>query len=180
MRQELYHKLEQLLFDVVREEQIKLGYQEETIRFYYPLEPLAALLGRDSTSGEWKQDLSEFKSYVRERLGDLTITGKAGRICFTIPPEGAKYVHDTAKDNPFLVEFIGLMSGGHASLDDIKEVFKKYTDHFVCKKIENGEFDYVLYFQNKSEDEYRYCVKFEGGHTIYHRFLPDDYAKMYD
>ena len=32
-----YHKLEQSLIDVVKEEQAKLGYRKEEIRLYYPL-----------------------------------------------------------------------------------------------------------------------------------------------
>ena len=38
MEQE-YQKLEQNLIDLIKEEQMKLGYQKETIRLYYPADP---------------------------------------------------------------------------------------------------------------------------------------------
>ncbi len=40
----------------------------------------------------------------------------------------------------------------------------------------NGEFDFWVRFSEENEDEYYYCFKDEGGHMIYHRFLPEDYA----
>lgn len=46
MEQE-YQKLEQNLIDLIKEEQMKLGYQKETIRLYYPADSLLRLLGKE-------------------------------------------------------------------------------------------------------------------------------------
>ena len=35
-----YHRLENSIIDVIKEEQAKLGYRKEEIRLYYPLSPL--------------------------------------------------------------------------------------------------------------------------------------------
>lgn len=58
------------------------------------------------------------------------------------------------------------------------EVFCRYSEHVVCRRMEQGEFDYALYCEESGLDEYRYCIKFEGGHTIYHRFLPEDFEEI--
>lgn len=188
-----YEALERMLTDAIKEEQIKLGYQEETIHFYYPLTSLLRLLGRgtytDSGRQEerqsdegWKDDLRDFKSYVKNRLGEIRIAGKNERICFTIPPAGVRYVKEKSDEDPFLREFIDVMRNGHCSLDDILAVFHKYSRHVACQKIEQGEFDYVIYFEDYfedlSQDGYRYCIKFEGTHTTYHRFLPEDFEEL--
>lgn len=39
-----YNSLENNIIDVIKEEQIKLGYQQETIRLYYPMESINNLL----------------------------------------------------------------------------------------------------------------------------------------
>ena len=42
----------------------------------------------------------------------------------------------------------------------------------------NNDFDYVLYFQDEEIDPYYYCIKMEMGHTVYHRFIKEDYEKL--
>ena len=36
----MYHRLENSIIDVIKEEQAKLGYRKEEIRLYYPLSSL--------------------------------------------------------------------------------------------------------------------------------------------
>ena len=43
------------------------------------------------------------------------------------------------------------------------------------EKTKNGEFDYLLYFNNGIPDKYYYCFTVEECHVIYHRFLKHDY-----
>ena len=40
------------------------------------------------------------------------------------------------------------------------------------------DFDYVLYFPDKKPDEWYYCIRMEMGHTIYHRFIEEDYRQL--
>lgn len=50
-----YQKLEQNLIDLIKEEQMKLGYQKETIRLYYPADSLLRLLGKELSIEELQQ-----------------------------------------------------------------------------------------------------------------------------
>ena len=62
MEQE-YQKLEQNLIDLIKEEQMKLGYQKETIRLYYPADSLLRLLGKELSIEKLQQEL-ESVSYT--------------------------------------------------------------------------------------------------------------------
>ena len=55
-----YHKLEQSLIDVVKEEQAKLGYRKEEIRLYYPLSSLNHFFGTEADAEEMAQMLTGF------------------------------------------------------------------------------------------------------------------------
>ena len=55
MEQE-YQKLEQNLIDLIKEEQMKLGYQKETIRLYYPVDSLLRLLGKELSIEKLQQE----------------------------------------------------------------------------------------------------------------------------
>lgn len=163
------------IIDLIQEEQIKLGYQSETIRFYYPMESINSLLKTELNIDELKLVLDQFCIYVRDRLGKVTHSNKDNRFCMIIPPQGVTYVHSQIEDNHFLRELIMVISKHNCTMEDLVHVFKKYSDHVVVKEIQNGEFDYLLYFEEEQADAYRYCFKFDMGHAIYHRFTKQDY-----
>lgn len=70
-----YQKLEQNLIDLIKEEQIKLGYQKETIRLYYPADSLLRLLGKELSIEELQQELEWFGAHT-EYLGTVTVSHK--------------------------------------------------------------------------------------------------------
>lgn len=170
-----YRLLEQNLMDLVEEEQIKLGYREETVRFYYPAQSINHLLGTELTSKELLMALQGYNGNPERHLGDVTFSRRGDRFCVQIPGEGVAYVHNTRKEPGFLGDFIGVVANHHSTLEEIKEVFARYNDKFQCEKVEDGEFDYVLSFPDGVPDEYLYCIKFEGPHVTYHRFTRLDY-----
>lgn len=171
-----FRALENNLIDVIQEEQIKLGYQSETIRFYYPMESINSLLNAELDIEELKAVLNQFCVCVRERLGEVTHTNKDTRFCIIIPPQGVTYVHTQIEDNHFLKDLITVISKHHCTIDELVHVFKKYSDNVIEREIQNGEFDYLLYFEDEQPDAYRYCFKFDMGHVIYHRFSKQDYV----
>lgn len=197
-----YQALQQNLIDVIKEEQIKIGYMKEVIRLYYPMESVDHLLGikvnRDLTiskeHGIGNNDpvekehndlldrtdraLSGFEAYSKKLLGGVTFTRAGERYCFLIPEQGVTYVHDQVKDNPFLTEFIGLMGSCHVDMDQVRSLFNKYSDQVVCEPVTHGEFDQLFYFKDGNPDEYKYCLKQEGEHMIYHRFTIQDYEDL--
>lgn len=174
-------KLIQNLTDQIMEAQIKLGYAKETLRFYYPVSSLNALLGEQAKDAtEMLHKLEENADFSDSVLGTLCFLIHEGRIEIGVPPEGAEYVYKKVKRPEFLSDLIALFMNHHAcSLADIRNVFEKYGEPYVCKKMPDGmDFDYVLFFKEGSVDAYYYCIKEEMGHTIYHRFTKADYELL--
>ena len=169
MEQE-YQKLEQNLIDLIKEEQMKLGYQKETIRLYYPVDSLLRLLGKELSIEKLQQELEWFGGHT-EHLGNVTVSHKKDRFCLCVPPEGAVYVHEQVPDNPFLKEWITAVSVHGCTLEKLLEICERYSNHTVVEQIKDSEFDVLIYFADQKPDAYYYCVKFEGSHVIYHRFM---------
>jgi len=170
-----FKALENNISDVIKEEQIKLGYRSETIRLYYPMESINLLLGANYLITELPNVLERFSEYVKTRLGEVTYSNKDTRFCFIIPSSGVEYVHEKLGDNPFLQEFINQISTHNCTLEDILIIFHHFSDEVICEKMNHGEFDYLIYFDNGKPDAYKYCLKFEHQHVIYHRFTKGDY-----
>ncbi len=170
-----YDRLESNIIDVIEEQQIKLGFMEETIRLYYPQESLVTMLDTDESLESIRKGITGFKAAVRDRLGEIRVTRSEERFCFIIPPVGAVFVHEHAKDNEFLKAFIKQIEVHGCTIEDLVEVCKRFSDKVICQEETHGEFDYVLYFEDGEPDDYRYCVKSHGAHMIYHRFSEVDY-----
>lgn len=173
-----FKELENNIIEVIKEEQIKLGYASETIRLYYPLESICNLLGSDYTIKELYDTLNQFCGFVKDRLGDVEFFNKETRYCFIIPPKGVDFVHDAIEKNHFLQDFIEKISSHDCTLDELLKVFHQYSNHVVCEEMDNGEFDYLIYFKDQILDAYKYCIKFENCHAIYHRFTRADYENF--
>ncbi len=174
-----YDMLEKVICDAIKEEQIKLGYEKETIRLYYPMRSLAHIL--DETiidNGKMDEALAAFAGRVESKLGKVKISHDGDRYCILIPPAGAAYVHEHYGDNPFLEAFINIIRQHNCTLEQILEVFHSFSSQVVCEKSETDEFDYVIYFLDRSFDDYRYCIKFDYGHTSYHRFSTRDFELL--
>lgn len=173
------NKLEQILIDMMKEQQIKLGYEQETVRLFLPQQSLEGILGIENLSKEeWKIVLTEFKQKVRMTLGKIRISKIGERFCFTIPPEGNEYVYRHVPKNCFWEDLIQLFRAHNVEINQVKQIFEKYSKDYICEERIEDEFDYLLYFKNKEIDEYYYCVKFDNGHASYHRFTQFDLVSI--
>ena len=170
-----FEALKQGLIDLVQESQIKVGYTKNAVGLYYPLDSLNHLLGAEQSADEMEDSLRRFCGYAKDPLGEITVTRNGELFCITISEEGAAYVHDSCGDNAFLRAFIQQIGTHPCGLDDLLAVFRQYSTHVVCQKIDNEEFDYLVYFADGRPDSYRYCIRLEMGHAIYHRFTDKDY-----
>ncbi|MCH5252389.1 MAG: DUF3877 family protein [Lachnospiraceae bacterium] len=170
-----YSKLENNIIDVLKEEQIKLGYRSETVRLYYPLSSLQHFLACDFDITKMKKTLQKFVETAEDSLGQIEISNAGERFCFAIPPKGVDYVHGNLDDNEFICEFIRTIERHGCTIEEIIQLFYRYSDTVCVKKTEHGEFDYLLYFENGKPDNFRYCISDEGCHMIYHRFTEEDY-----
>lgn len=170
-----------IIYDFIKEQQMKLGFEQETIRLYIPIQSFKHILNlqKDSSKEEQKRQIGSFRAELEKTLGAVKITGKEERICIAISPEGSRYVHENIEENRFLADLIALFRKHHITIDQVRDIFETYSHEYVCFKQEGEEFDYLLYFKNKEIDEYYYCVKFEEGHASYHRFLEGDIRDMF-
>lgn len=163
--------------DQIKEGQLKLGYIRETVRLYYPEESLMQIC-------EYEGEATGFEDALKQglkastKLGPILITNNMGRYEFTIGEEGVEYVHGL-DGYDFLKSIIELFAGNHhCSLKEVQEVFAGFGSHFCEKMPEDSDFDYVFSFADEDIDPYYYCIKFEMGHTIYHRFTKWDYESF--
>lgn len=172
-----YQELEKNITDVIKEQQIKLGFMKETVRLYYPMDSLIRMLDMEGSSSaeDVAGALEDFSNSVSERLGKIHVSYKKERFCLRIPPEGVTYVHEHTDDREFLKAFIDHVNTGNSSIEAMTSLFKEYSDQVVVEAMDHEEFDYVLYFEDENPDNYRYMVKFEPLHTIYHRFTKKDF-----
>jgi hypothetical protein len=171
-----YSKLEQNICDVIKEDQIKLGYQKEVIRLYYPLGSLNHFLKSELGVDEMRKALEDFAGTVKEKLGTIEITNEGERFCFCFPPEASEYIHSHTPQTGFLYDFIDVVSRHGVTMDEVIAVFKKYSNNVHVEKTNHGEFDYLIYFEDGRPDSFRYCLTEEGCHIIFHRFTIEDYA----
>ena len=88
-------RLEQNLIDQMKEAQLKLGFEEETMRLYYPVASLTLLLGTNcETAKEMVAELTDLFADGTGVLGAMSFRVSAGRIEVSVPPAGARYVHE--------------------------------------------------------------------------------------
>ncbi len=198
-----YSNLERSLIDVIKEEQAKLGYYREDIRLYYPLSSLNHFLGTDVNADKMQKILegtgenvdatrnivegkeagsataesivAGMNARLSDKLGMVEVSHRGDRFCFHILPEGVEYVHENTKENEFIRELVNLVAKHGCTINQIYELFTAHSNRVGREKMDNGEFDERIWFQDDVDDPYYYCFKQEGGHMIYHRFLPEDY-----
>ena len=53
--------------------------------------------------------------------------------------------------------------------------FRRHGEHVHVEALHNGEFDWLVYFEDGKPDAYCYCIADEGCHLTYHRFTKEDY-----
>ncbi len=174
-----YDQLEKNIIDMLEEEQIKLGYIEEAVRLYYPLKSLNRFLGTDADAEEMTALLETFAEKQKERFGEMQISEKKDRFCLLIPPQGAEYVHEHMGDNQFLHALTKAVSVHGTTFEDVFEVFRSFSTQVVIEKMDDEDYDYLVYFADGKPDGYYYCLTDEGGHIIYHRYTKDDYQDLF-
>jgi hypothetical protein len=168
-------RLEKNIGDVIKEEQVKLGYRSEKIQLFYPLKSLNRFLQTDFGEAEMERSLTDFCKGLEPKFGKVAVSHEGERFCFHLPSEAADYVHAHTPQSGFLYDFIAAVSQHGVTIEDVIALFKKYSDHVHVEKTTHGEFDYLVYFADGEPDSFRYCLTAEGHHIIYHRFTAEDY-----
>lgn len=174
-----YTRLVKNIQDVIKEDQVKLGFRSETIRLYYPLQSLNRLLKTELDDLQMQEELNGFCKIVKLNLGEVQVSHNKERFCFLIPPAGVNYVHEQTQESEFIVDFITMIQKHTCTIEEIRELFNRYSDHVHFERTIHGEFDYLIYFEDGVPDDFRYCITDEGCHLIYHRFTPEDYEDFH-
>lgn len=176
-----YTALKEYLCDMILEEQLKLGYERETIRFYSPSSSIGHVLKlSDRSQPAVLAALEGFSAYAADTLGEVTVSrASGGRICFLIPAAGAEYVHAHGVAHPFLKDLIDCFGRHDVTREQVWELFRHYSESARIIEIKSDEFDDVCYFEDGNPDSYLYCVKFDEGHAFYHRFLKEDFEELF-
>ncbi len=151
-----------------------MGYYESPLTLYYPLESLCHLFGTDLSAAKMQVLLTDTAKALSSTLGTLQIGCKKDRFAITVPVEGIRYVHLNVPDSAFLKDLIFLTAKGHATKEEILQLFQSHSSHVVCEETPNADFDFILYFADGVPDAYRYCFHIEGTQIIYHRFSEED------
>ena len=172
-----FDKLENNITDMIKEQQIKIGYMKEAIRLNYPLSSLNNLLGTEFDLRQMLKALGEYSQSRKDRYGEMQAVSRPndGVVCLIFDPKASEYIHNELPRDEFLEEFIAQIAKHQTSIDQVFEIFHKYSKDVIIENIDNGEFDYLVYFKDGKPDEFRYCLKDEGHHITYHRFTKTDY-----
>ncbi len=161
------------------ESQLKIGYSENAVTLNYTGDSLRKFLLPDE--GESIEEaFAQFARHVSSELGKLTLSPFEDRYALTVPVQGVRFVHENIKPEPFLEEFITAVKTPSRlkDIEDVIQIFKKYSDRVVCRKAEHNEFEYILYFSDGIPDDFVYCIDTDFGTVSYHRFTKEDYLSM--
>lgn len=168
-----YERLEKNLTDNIKEAQLKLGFDNRPMSLNYMSASLENLLGCECTESV----LSEFAEYAESRLGVITFRAIRDGFCITVSAEGTAYVNNlTGYD--FLSELINTVREHGTTMEQVLEIFRKYSENITVNEVCNDEFDLLVYFGSGEPDEYYYCLTDEGCHITYHRFIREDYEDL--
>ncbi|BCJ95886.1 hypothetical protein acsn021_34550 [Anaerocolumna cellulosilytica] len=174
-----FNNLEENIESAIYEGLLKLGYADnESFSIYYDLDLLNHLLETEFIS---KQKclayLDEFKTFADPRFFNLIITLEGGRFKFTVPAEGITYISDKNKDNHFLQNLIKKVNTHQFTLEDILDIFDKYTPGYICEEADHPEYKYIIYFKDRSLDKFKYCFNFDVLGNYYHRLIEFSYLQ---
>ena len=170
-------ELERNLIDNILESEVKLGQACSLITFYYPESSLTELL--DCSAGELPLKIAEFLENEKERLGNITIGElgeEKGRYAVKIPAEGVDWVHGNYQPSDFMKEFVQEIRKPDNTLEDIAELFRRYSQDILIIKVNEDE--WAISFKDDNIDPYVYHIEQSVFGLEYHRFTRESYRKM--
>ena len=170
------NKLEQTLIEIIQEQQLKLGYMEETIRLYFPITSIEYLLDLDGEPDKnlINETLTKERKSIEGNFGPIRFKSETNRYALIIPPKGSTYVYESIPKNVFLEGLIQLFNSHEVDIEKVKSLFNQFDPNYICEKSDDPEFNYIISFKNKDIDRYFYLLKLEEGHSSYHRYNEHD------
>lgn len=174
-----FERLERNIIEVIKEFQIKIGYENNPMSLNYPLSSLCGLAGKKCTVAEMTALMKDFSAYAEPRLGDIGISERDGIFTLVISEKGTAYVNSLISEKEFIYELINTVRCHDSKMEDVLGVFHRHSHNVLVTKMEdNGEFDYKVCFEDGVPDEFIYCLTDEGCHISYHRFTKEDFESL--
>ena len=167
------NRLKNNLISVIKEAQLKLGYEQHAFGVNYISRSLCHLLG--CSEDELDSAIWQFCSEAVGTFGEISVRKKNGGYRFDIPVKGVAYVHEMLSDDEFLSVFIRTVRQPQCTVEQVLSVFRSFSDKVHFEEVSNGEFDYLIYFEEDGTDDFWYCFHDDGLQLEYHRFIKEDY-----
>lgn len=172
-----FKALKDNLIYTIKESQLKLGYTENAVSLNYPPASLCRLLGEQLDEGELREALAAFADYAADVLGKVKVSVYDGQYCLSVSAEGARYVHEQVLASPFLLELVDAVRARSVhTIDEVLDIFRRYSDSVTCEPVEGDGYDHVVYFADGQPDDFVYLFETDFGHVSYHRMTRADYA----
>ncbi|MBR2278529.1 MAG: DUF3877 family protein [Eubacterium sp.] len=168
-----YNRLNNNLISVIKEAQLKLGYESHPIGVNYTEPSLCHLLCCEK--GEVEQKLADFCRESSDVFGKITFAKREGGYRLTVPQKGVDYVHSILRGNEFLAVLINAVQMPGCTIETVLDIFHRFSDDVHFEEVANGEFDYLVYFEDEGIDEFWYCFHDDELQLEYHRFIKEDY-----
>ncbi len=168
--------LEKNLIDNILECELKLGYANTPICFYYPITSLMELL--ECEEPEIASAIQQFLERELTCLGKVIVKeqpNEKGRYAVTIPVEGIRWVSDHFQPTDFMRLLISEINRPGNTLEDIVKIFTHFSSEVDVKKVSDKE--WVIGFADESIDPYVYHIEQNEFGFEYHRFTREAYEK---
>ncbi len=177
-------KLEEHIIDTIKEWHLKIGYQEESIRLYYPLDSVKDFFDIDINE---KEDAEQFcrivQNYLSEKMsemGEVKVSLAKQRFCIEISRELNQYIANFIEASDFLRDFLETLLTGE--IEAVRTLFQSYAEKNhgdYAEKPHHGEGGIAFSFLEEEIDPYVYCVEQDAFGLTYHRFVRTEYEKLF-
>lgn len=168
--------LEKNLIDNSLECELKLGYANTPVSFYFPITSLMELLECDESGIDFA--IEQFLKRELTRLGKVIIKeqeNEKGRYAVMIPVEGIRWVHEHFQPTDFMRLLISEINRLGNTLEDIVKIFTHFSSEVDVKKV--SEKEWVIRFEDEDIDPYVYHIEQNEFGFEYHRFTREAYVK---
>ncbi len=175
-------ELKQHVIDTLKEWQMKIGYQEENVKLYYPISSLYDYfnLNKNCDLDNLKTVFSDYIIEKMDFLGVIRAKWEDTRVCIEVSAKGSRYVYENVQEPYFLKTFLDLLNEKSSSMLDVENMFNSYAEKFngtCCIKKSKDNNCKIFYFSDNVPEKYVYCIENDEFGITYHRFSKDDYFR---
>lgn len=175
-------ELKQHVIDTLKEWQMKIGFQEENVKLYYPISSLYDYFNLDKNC-DFSELKTKFTNYITEQmdfLGEIRVKWEEMRVCIEVSAQGGRYIYENVKEPYLLKAFLHLLNEKSTTISDVENLFnayaKKYNGTCYIEKSKHNE-SRIFYFSDNVPENYVYCIENDEFGITYHRFSKDDYNR---